>query len=40
MHEAGQSVDDISAELGRQPGGVRARIKKYFGDDALVGATK
>jgi hypothetical protein len=40
MHEAGQSVDDISAELGRQPGGVRARIKKYFGDDAFVGATK
>lgn len=36
MYEAGDDVTKISAALGRQPGGVRARIKKHFGDEALI----
>ncbi|MDQ5944182.1 MAG: family ATPase [Patescibacteria group bacterium] len=36
MYEAGKDVTAISQQLGRQPGGVRARIKKFYGDDALL----
>lgn len=36
MHEENKSIEEISQMLGRQPGGVRARIKKFFGDDAFV----
>lgn len=36
MYEDGKSIDVISKKLGRQPGGVRARIKKFYGDDALL----
>lgn len=30
---AGQSINDLSATLGRQPGGIRARLKKHLGED-------
>ena len=36
MYDAQMSVDQMSQTLGRQPGGVRARIKKFYGDDALL----
>lgn len=36
LYEAGETVGEISQKLGRQPGGVRARIKKFYGDDALL----
>lgn len=32
----GKTVKQISTMIGRQPGGVEARIKKYFGEDALI----
>lgn len=40
MHLSGESVDKISVSLGRQPGGVRARIKKFFGDEAFTAPAK
>lgn len=36
MYEQGNSINEMSQSLGRQPGGVRARIKKFYGDDALL----
>lgn len=39
MYEDGQGVGAISKKLGRQPGGVRARIKKFYGDDAQLAST-
>ncbi|QQS26927.1 AAA family ATPase [bacterium] len=36
MYDAQMSVAQMSQTLGRQPGGVRARIKKFYGDDALL----
>ncbi|HSX27886.1 MAG TPA: PIF1 family DEAD/DEAH box helicase [Candidatus Saccharimonadales bacterium] len=35
LFKDGADVKTISATLGRQPGGIRARLKKHLGEDAL-----
>ena len=37
-YQEGKGVTVISELLGRQPGGVEARIKKHFGEDAAIAA--
>lgn len=34
--KAGKNLGDLSQLLGRQPGGIEARIKKHFGEDAQI----
>ena len=34
--EAGDGLQALSDRLGRQPGGVRARLKKHFGEDVVI----
>jgi len=31
-----QSMKELSKTFGRQPGSIRARLKKHFGEDAVV----
>nr|MBP9761897.1 hypothetical protein [Candidatus Saccharibacteria bacterium] len=35
MHEAGATIEEMCRKLGRQPGGVRARLKKHLGEDVV-----
>ena len=35
-HKKGDGLADLTKLLGRQPGGIVARLKKHFGDDVIV----
>lgn len=36
-HKKGAGLADLTKLMGRQPGGIVARLKKHFGDDVVVG---
>jgi ATP-dependent DNA helicase PIF1 len=36
LFQAGKGLKELSAALARQPGGIRARLKKHFGEDVQI----